>query len=64
MANLFREDAAVVHIGDVGARMDTVRALESRGLVARISYDKLALTDDGWPVASLVAQVSGRRAGT
>lgn len=48
--NTDEQDAAAVPIGQ-GTNRATVRALESRGLVARVGWDRVSLTDAGWPLA-------------
>lgn len=45
------QDEAVVDSHEIGAHRGTVRALVNRGLVEWIDYNRLALTEAGWPLA-------------
>ncbi len=49
-------DAAVIDARDIGAHMNTVRSLVTRGLVAQVEYDRIALTEAGWPLAEQAAR--------
>lgn len=50
-------DTAVVDAYEIGAHMGTVRALASRGLIEKVDYQRIALTEAGWPIAE---QAAGR----
>lgn len=50
-------NVAVLDAYEIGANMQTVRALANRGLIAKVDYDHIALTETGWPLAE---QISGR----
>lgn len=52
------EDSAVVDAYDIGVSMQTVKALARRGLVDRIDYSRVALTEAGWPIAEQIAAQS------
>lgn len=61
LATIHREteerDVAVLDAYEIGANMQTVRALANRGLIAKIDYEHIALTEAGWPLAE---QIAGR----
>lgn len=50
-------DTAVVDMEEIHANRATVRALENRGLVARVDYAHVALTEQGWPLAEQIASL-------
>lgn len=52
-------DSAVLDAYVIGAHMGTVRALVNRGLVDRIDYHRIALTESGWPLAEQAASAVG-----
>lgn len=52
-------DSAVVRLDDLPyLNHGTLRALENRGLVDTIGYDRVALTEAGWPLAELAGGMS------
>lgn len=51
------EDTAVVDVNDQGLDWRSIRALERRRLVEIIGYGRVALTEQGWPLA----EQAGRR---
>lgn len=49
-------DQASVSIGNLGANRATLNALERRGLVERVGWARVALTETGWPLSEAVAR--------
>jgi len=57
-AAIDEHDAPTVELGEVSTSVNraTLNALERRGLVERIGYFKVALTESGWPLSEAVSQ--------
>jgi predicted RNA-binding Zn-ribbon protein involved in translation (DUF1610 family) len=53
-------DVAVVDAYEIGANMNTVRALVNRGLVETIDYHLVALTGAGWPLSEKAIAVESQ----
>lgn len=52
------QDVAVLDAHEIGAHVGTVRALANRGLVEQVEYNRIALTEAGWPLAEQAAAAS------